>query len=257
MESTGTSGQCDQLSAVEPRKQPDREHLRPPANFSAEDVLISVPFQLYTASYDCSLRRFDLATATSTEIFATPDDDALFNQFDLTPDGNQIWISDSDGGMNHLDMREGKHIRRRYVIAESLSAAGKKVGGFSINREFAGYCYRGKRLNKIDSTSRGAVAGLQCTQRSEHAVSYTSVLVGREWVTNLDLLSIAYGTYDTLTSSRCSLSISKKDRSRPKGSYLHTAAQIILRRIASGKPSAITRRNIRKPRSFGRERLMD
>jgi hypothetical protein len=92
-------------------------------------------FQLYTASYDCSLRQFDLATATSTEVYATPDDDALFNQFDLTPDGNQIWLSDSDGGMNHLDMREGKQVRRRYVIAESLSAAGKKVGGFSINRE--------------------------------------------------------------------------------------------------------------------------
>ncbi|KAG7530503.1 hypothetical protein FFLO_04993 [Filobasidium floriforme] len=88
---------------------------------------------LYTASYDCSLRRFDLATATSTEVYSTPDVDALFNQFDLTPDGNQVWLSDSDGGMNHLDMREGKHIRRRYVIAESPSAAGKKVGGFSIN----------------------------------------------------------------------------------------------------------------------------
>lgn len=68
-------------------------------------------------------------------MYATPDSDALFNQFDLTPDGNQVWLSDSDGGMNHLDMRESKYIRRRYVIAESLSAAGKKVGGFGINRE--------------------------------------------------------------------------------------------------------------------------
>jgi len=91
--------------------------------------------QLYTSSYDCSIRRFDLSTSTSTEIFASPDSDALFNHFDLTPDGNQIWLSDSDGGMNHLDMRESKNIRRRFVIAESLSAAGKKVGGFAINRE--------------------------------------------------------------------------------------------------------------------------
>ena len=117
-------------------------------------------FQLYTASYDCSLRRFDLATATSTEVYSTPDVDALFNQFDLTPDGNQVWLSDSDGGMNHLDMREGKHIRRRYVIAESPSAAGKKVGGFSINREWSVWQSTWRFVLKLVLPSRRTLAGL-------------------------------------------------------------------------------------------------
>lgn len=59
----------------------------------------------------------------------------LYNQFDITPSAEEIWMCDSAGGLNHFDMREQMDFKRRYEICEDDRASGRKVGGVSINRE--------------------------------------------------------------------------------------------------------------------------
>lgn len=88
--------------------------------------------QLFSSSYDCSLRHLDFRTLTSTELFSFPDEDMLINHFDLTPDGHQAWMSDKNGGLSHCDFREGRTHRRRWIVQEEGRAA--KLGGTSVNR---------------------------------------------------------------------------------------------------------------------------
>jgi len=89
-------------------------------------------FQLYSASYDCSLRHLDFTTLQSQELFAFDDEDTLINHFDITPNGNEAWLSDKNGGMSHVDFRENRGERRRWVVQGEGRAA--KLGGLSINR---------------------------------------------------------------------------------------------------------------------------
>ena len=89
--------------------------------------------QLYTSSYDCSLRNIDFASFKSTELFSFPDDDMLITHFDLVPGGKEAWIADKNGGVSHCDFREPKNVRRRrWVVQEEGRAA--KLGGLSVNR---------------------------------------------------------------------------------------------------------------------------
>ncbi len=88
--------------------------------------------QLFSSSYDCSFRRFDLATHTSTELYALTDEDHLINAFELTPTGQEAWLVDSGGALSHVDMREGGK-RRRWEISGAGSGQ-RKLGGVSVNR---------------------------------------------------------------------------------------------------------------------------
>lgn len=54
-------------------------------------------------------------------------DDVLISSIDLPPTGNEMWISDADGGLSHLDLREDKSKARRWYLAE------QKVGCVSVN----------------------------------------------------------------------------------------------------------------------------
>jgi len=92
--------------------------------------------QLFSSSYDCSLRHLDFSTLLSTELYSLPDENMLVTHFDLVPSGQEAWIADKDGGINHCDFRErkGKVSRRRWVVQEEGRAA--KLGGLSVNREF-------------------------------------------------------------------------------------------------------------------------
>lgn len=100
---------------------------RQPANHILADL------QLYTASYDCSLRAISFSDCVSRELFSMPDEDMLITHFDLAPDGNQAWIADKNGGISHADFREGKlGGRRRWVVSGERAA---KLGGLSINRK--------------------------------------------------------------------------------------------------------------------------
>ena len=89
--------------------------------------------QLFTSSYDCTLRHLDFAKLTSTELFAHHNDDMLVTHFDLMPNGHEAWLADKNGGISHCDFREGQKDRRRWVVQEEGRAA--KLGGLSVNRE--------------------------------------------------------------------------------------------------------------------------
>ncbi|KAL7418571.1 hypothetical protein Q5752_007029 [Cryptotrichosporon argae] len=86
--------------------------------------------KLYTSSYDCSLRRLEFDSLKSTEVFSFADEDMLITHFDLTPSGQEAWVADKNGGISHIDFREGGE-RRRWVVQEEGRAA--KLGGLSIN----------------------------------------------------------------------------------------------------------------------------
>ena len=94
--------------------------------------------QLFTSSYDCTLRSLDLSTGISTELLTLntdPDDDILINHFDVAPNGLEVWLSDRLGGITHLDLREplgGKARARRWVVQDE--GRGGKLGGMSVNR---------------------------------------------------------------------------------------------------------------------------
>jgi hypothetical protein len=90
--------------------------------------------QLFSSSYDCSLRHLDFSTLISSELFAFTDEDMLVTHFDLVPSGQEAWIADKNGGISHCDFREGKGSRRRWVVQEEGRAA--KLGGMSVNRAY-------------------------------------------------------------------------------------------------------------------------
>jgi hypothetical protein len=81
---------------------------------------------VYTTSYDCTIRSLSFTTGVSQEVYASKDG-ILINQVDLTPSGNEMWISDGAGGATHLDLREGQRKVRRYELSDT------KIGCVSIN----------------------------------------------------------------------------------------------------------------------------
>ena len=81
--------------------------------------------QLYTSSYDCSVRCLSFTTGTSHEVFST--DDTLICSIDLDALGREMWISDGEGGVSHLDVRQHKSKAKRYFLSES------KIGCASVN----------------------------------------------------------------------------------------------------------------------------
>lgn len=82
--------------------------------------------QVYTSSYDCTIRRTSFTSGISTELFAL--DDILISAFDFTKNGHELWISDTRGGVTHLDMREDRHEARRFQLS-----AKEKIGCVSLN----------------------------------------------------------------------------------------------------------------------------
>ncbi|EPQ31927.1 uncharacterized protein PFL1_00126 [Pseudozyma flocculosa PF-1] len=102
---------------------------------------------LFSASYDSTIRRLDLATQQSTEVWAGQDD-VLLSVFDVlspsthasaftaTPnpslDERSIWIADHRGGLLHIDLREGR--RRGNATSRRWQVCEKKIGAMSVNR---------------------------------------------------------------------------------------------------------------------------
>jgi WD repeat-containing protein 76 len=82
--------------------------------------------QVYTSSYDCTIRRTSFTSGISTELFAL--DDILISAFDFTRNGHELWISDTKGGVTHLDMREDRHEARRFQLSVK-----EKIGCVSLN----------------------------------------------------------------------------------------------------------------------------
>jgi hypothetical protein len=82
--------------------------------------------QLYTSSYDCTIRSLSFVSGSSKEIYAS-EDGVLICSMDLPPTGNEMWISDGSGGVTHMDLRQDKSHIRRYELSES------KIGCVSLN----------------------------------------------------------------------------------------------------------------------------
>lgn len=99
-----------------------------------------------SSSYDSTVRKLDLATAKSEEIWAG-EEDVLLSIFDVlspsthpsvymdTPnpslDERSMWIADHRGGLLHIDLRERTrrgNNTRRWQVCE------KKIGAMSVNR---------------------------------------------------------------------------------------------------------------------------
>ncbi|KAF8625806.1 hypothetical protein AX15_005193 [Amanita polypyramis BW_CC] len=80
---------------------------------------------IYTSSYDCTIRCLSFTTGISREIFST--DETLICSIDLDPSGHDMWISDGEGGVTHLDLRQHKSKAKRYFLSDS------KIGCISVN----------------------------------------------------------------------------------------------------------------------------
>ena len=83
-------------------------------------------FQLYTSSYDCTVRTVSFVSGSSREVFANEDGN-LISSIDLPPNGHELWISDNSGGVTHVDLREEKSTVRRYGLSDN------KIGSVSVN----------------------------------------------------------------------------------------------------------------------------
>ncbi|SPO21287.1 probable WD repeat-containing protein UM00675 [Ustilago trichophora] len=101
---------------------------------------------VFSSSYDSTVRKLDLATGKSDEIWAG-EEDVLLSIFDVlspsthpaayinTPnpslDERSLWIADHRGGLLHIDLREKTrrgNNTRRWQVCE------KKIGAMSVNR---------------------------------------------------------------------------------------------------------------------------
>ncbi|KAJ7774894.1 WD40-repeat-containing domain protein [Mycena metata] len=80
---------------------------------------------IYTSSYDCTIRSLSFTTGVSTEVFSI--EDTLISSIDLTPTGQEMWISDALGGVWHRDLRQDSSSAIRYGLADT------KVGCISVN----------------------------------------------------------------------------------------------------------------------------
>lgn len=81
---------------------------------------------VYTSSYDCTVRSLSFVSGISKEVYAT-EDGVLITSIDLPSSGQEMWIADSAGGVTHLDLREDKSDARRYTLSNA------KIGSVSIN----------------------------------------------------------------------------------------------------------------------------
>ncbi|KAJ7109432.1 WD40-repeat-containing domain protein [Mycena epipterygia] len=80
---------------------------------------------IYTSSYDCTIRSLSFTSGVSREIFSI--EDTLISGIDLTPNGHEMWISDALGGVWHRDLRQDKSSTIRYGLSD------QKIGCISVN----------------------------------------------------------------------------------------------------------------------------
>ncbi|KAG6814381.1 hypothetical protein H0H92_010967 [Tricholoma furcatifolium] len=128
--------------------------------------------RVYTSSYDCSVRSLSFETGISQQVYAT-EDGALISSIDLMPTGNEMWISDSLGGVTHIDMRESKHKTRWYGLSE------QKIGCLSLNPARPNFLLTASnnRLLKVWDTRKLAAIGVEL---SDAATQSTGLEFGTE-----------------------------------------------------------------------------
>ncbi|PBK96921.1 WD40 repeat-like protein [Armillaria gallica] len=80
---------------------------------------------VYTSAYDCTIRNLSFTTGVSRQIFSS--DETLLCSIDLTPTGNEMWVSDAAGGLTHLDLRQHQSKGVWYGLSD------QKIGCVSVN----------------------------------------------------------------------------------------------------------------------------
>ena len=94
------------------------------------------PSQLYSCSYDSSIRLLDLATSKSTEIYGPDDRDAdePLSGVEIDPLSPHIlYFSRLDGCVGRHDTRASKSVTTIWQMSD------KKIGGFSIHPQYPHY----------------------------------------------------------------------------------------------------------------------
>lgn len=92
----------------------------------------SQPEAIYTSSYDSSIRKFDLNTTRSTEVYGPESqdiDDPLSGISIPATDPNMLYFTTLNGGFGMHDTRQ----RTRTTHDSLLQLSEKKIGGFSIH----------------------------------------------------------------------------------------------------------------------------
>jgi hypothetical protein len=86
---------------------------------------ISRPAQIYTSAYDCTVRHLSFTSGISREVLSL--DDTLISGIDLAPTGRELWVSDTAGGLTHVDLRAPASAAHWYGLADA------KIGCVSVN----------------------------------------------------------------------------------------------------------------------------
>jgi hypothetical protein len=82
--------------------------------------------QLYTLSYDSTLRKLSYETGVSTELLSWSNR-TLPSSMDFEPGSPVIWISDQDGRVTRVDTRAPKYEVQRWRLSSV------KIGCVSVN----------------------------------------------------------------------------------------------------------------------------
>ncbi|KAF9242088.1 WD40-repeat-containing domain protein [Melanogaster broomeanus] len=98
---------ADEDSDITPANEKEGQHWPATSKSSISSIRIDPidSHNLYTTSYDCTIRQLSLVAGISQQIFSSPD--VLITSLDSHPSGHEMWISDASGGVTHLDLREG------------------------------------------------------------------------------------------------------------------------------------------------------
>ncbi|EAU88489.1 hypothetical protein CC1G_04195 [Coprinopsis cinerea okayama7 len=111
-----------------------RIQLHWPANAKSSISSIKVdpidPHNVYTSSYDTTVRALSFTTGVSREIFHS---DNLVNSIDLVPSGHEMWLSDTSGWVTHIDLRESNQKHKSFQLSE------QKIGSVSVNPTFPNF----------------------------------------------------------------------------------------------------------------------
>ncbi len=87
-------------------------------------------YHVYTASYDSSIRSFDLNKAITTELWApqdTDDEEGISALEQPSTDSNLLYFSRLDGTFGRVDIRDPIKSQKIWQLQ------GKKIGGFSLH----------------------------------------------------------------------------------------------------------------------------
>ncbi|KAH8833638.1 WD40-repeat-containing domain protein [Flagelloscypha sp. PMI_526] len=135
---------------------------------------------IYTTAYDCTVRRTSLTDQASTELYSL--EDTLLSSLDPLPNG-ELWVSDNDGGITHLDQREEQKKAIRYQLSD------KKIGCVSLNPVYTNYLSvssNSRSLKIWDSRClRGALDQVPEDMKAEKDTSsYPTTVVDSDVISN-------------------------------------------------------------------------